>query len=305
MHGTFSSAASHQIPRSVREAAQGWSLIAPLYLLVAGVIVLPELWALYLSFTEYSVGRDPTFIGTSNYVDALTSAELWLATLRTIVFVAIAVGLEMLAGLALACLLARRVPVRALFIAALIAPMAMSHSVTATIWAYLLDYNLGPVNYLLQIGGFQRVQWLSSAATALVAVSLIEFWAGMPHVLVMLYPVRGSFSREIYEAAELDGATNWQLFRHITWPMIKPAFFVSAIFRIIVTMRAFGTVWILTKGGPLDASEILSVYLYKVGFVYWEFGRAAAIAWIMLLMTAAASSIYVIKLYRTSFAPHA
>lgn len=284
-------------------AFRAWALVAPLYTVLAAVIALPEIVALVQSFTDYSIGRPTRWVGEANYARTLSSASFWAACLRTLVFVAIAVALEAAIGLLLACLLVRRVPGRTLAIACLIAPIAMSHAVTATAWAYLLDFNVGPVNYVADQLGFGRIQWLTSAASALVVVALIEFWAGMPHVLLMLYPVRTAFPREIYEAGEIDGATPWQRFRHLTWPMIRPAFLIAVVFRIIITFRAFGVVWILTKGGPVDASEILSVHLYKVGFVYWEFGRAAAIAWLMLLLTAVVSSWAMARLYRESFVP--
>lgn len=287
------------------KALHAWALVAPLYALLAAVVALPEIVALALSFTDYSIGRDPRWIGEVNYMRTLGSASFWAAALRTLIFVAIAVVLEAAIGLLLACLLIRRIPMRGLAIACLIAPIAMSHAVTATIWAYLLDFNVGPVNYVTNLMGLGRIPWLTEAGTALIVVALIEFWAGMPHVLVMLYPVRAAFPREIYEAGEIDGATPFQRFRYLTWPMIRPAFLIAVVFRIIITFRAFGVVWILTKGGPVDASEILSVHLYKIGFVYWEFGRAASIAWLMLLLTAVVSSWAMVRLYRESFAPKA
>ncbi len=291
--------------KSPSKALHAWALVAPLYALLAAIVALPEIVALALSFTDYSIGRDPRWIGELNYVRTLGSASFWAASLRTLIFVAIAVVLEAAIGLLLACLLIRRIPMRGLAIACLIAPIAMSHAVTATIWAYLLDFNVGPVNYVTNLIGLGRIPWLTEAGTALIVVALIEFWAGMPHVLVMLYPVRAAFPREIYEAGEIDGATPFQRFRYLTWPMIRPAFLIAVVFRIIITFRAFGVVWILTKGGPVDASEILSVHLYKIGFVYWEFGRAASIAWLMLLLTAVVSSWAMVRLYRESFAPKA
>jgi multiple sugar transport system permease protein len=287
------------------EAIHAWSLVAPLYTLLAAVIALPEIVALALSFTDYAIGQPMRGVGFANYIRTLSTPEFWASALRTLIFVAIAVTLEVAVGLLLACLLVRRVRGRAALIACLIAPIGVSHAVTATTWAYLLDFNVGPVNYLTDLMGLGRFQWLTSAASALVMVALIEFWAGTPHVLVMLYPVRVSFSRDIYEAGEIDGASPWQRFRHLTWPMIRPAFLVATIFRIIITIRAFGIVWILTKGGPVDASEILSIHLYKVGFVYWEFGRAAAIAWLMLLLTAVVASWAMARLYRETFAAKA
>jgi ABC-type sugar transport system permease subunit len=288
----------HGLSSEARNGIHGWSLLVPLYVLITAIIVVPEIWAFYLSFTDYSVGRSLTHVGWENYAATVEASEFWMATWRTILFVAIAVSLEVVFGLWLACILARISVLRGLVIACLIAPIAMSHAVTATMWGYLLDVNVGPLNYLTELMGFGRLQWLSSDQLALPTVALIEAWSGMPHVLIMMFPVRAALSPEIYEAAELDGATPRQCFRYVTLPLILPALLVAAIFRIIITMRAFGTVWILTKGGPLESSEILSIYLYKIGFSYWEFGRAAAIAWLMLLLTAAAASVYIVRLYR-------
>lgn len=285
-----------------RKAARAWSLMAPLYGLILLVIVLPELWALFLSFTDYSIGRETQFVGLDNYRSALSSAEFWGSAVRTLIFTAIAVILEVAIGLWLACLLNKKMLLRGLVIAALIAPLAMSQAVTSAIWSYLLDFNVGPLNYVTGILGLGRHQWLSSAGTALIVVALVEFWAGMPHVLIMLYPVRASLPEEIYEAAEMDGANPTQLFSRITWPLMVPAILIATIFRIIITMRAFGVIWILTKGGPLNASEILSIYLYKIGFSYFEFGHAAAIAWLILLLTAVAASFHIFRLYAVSFA---
>lgn len=277
----------------------------PLYAIILFVIALPELWAFYLSFTDYSVGQPAHMVGLTNYRNVLGAAEFWNATLNTLIFTAIAVSLEVSAGLTLACILNKNVALRALLIAALIAPIAMSQAVTSAIWSYLLDFNVGPLNYLTGALGLGRYQFLSSAGSALIVVALVEFWAGMPHVLIMLFPVRTSLPGQIYEAAEIDGAGPPQLFRRITLPQMAPAVLIAAIFRIIITMRAFGIIWILTKGGPLNASEILSIYIYRIGFSYFEFGHAAAIAWLVLLLSAAVASFYIMRLYAVSFAAEA
>jgi multiple sugar transport system permease protein len=285
-----------------RRALGAWALMAPLYGLILLVVVLPELWALWLSFTDYTVGRPPRPIGLANYATVLGAAEFWNSALRTLVFAAIAVGLEIAVGLGLACILNKKMLLRGVIIAVLIAPIAMSHAVTSAIWSYLLDFNVGPLNWVTGALGLGRHQWLSTPETVLVVVALVEFWAGMPHVLIMLYPVRASLPEELYEAAELDGADRWQLFRRITLPLMMPAVLIATIFRIIITMRAFGVIWILTKGGPLDASAILSVYMYKIGFGYFEFGHAAAVAWLVLLLTAVVASFHIFRLYTVSFA---
>ncbi|MBL8653865.1 MAG: sugar ABC transporter permease, partial [Alphaproteobacteria bacterium] len=153
--------------KSPSKALHAWALVAPLYALLAAIVALPEIVALALSFTDYSIGRDPRWIGELNYVRTLGSASFWAAALRTLIFVGIAVVLEAAIGLLLACLLIRRIPMRGLAIACLIAPIAMSHAVTATIWAYLLDFNVGPENYVTNLKGLGRIPSLTDSGTAL------------------------------------------------------------------------------------------------------------------------------------------
>lgn len=285
-----------------RRAAAPWLLTLPMLLLIGLVILLPELWAFWLSFTDYAVGQPAHFVGARNYAALLVSPDFWLSALRTLGFVIVAVALEMAVGVTLACVLNRAGALRGVWIACLVAPVAMSQAVTASAWGYLLDPNTGPLNYLLGLLGLPRQNWLGDAASALLAVAAIEAWAGMPHVLIFLYPVRRALPVEFYEAAAVDGAGPLAAFRTITWPLLRPAFLVALVFRIIITLRAFGTVWILTKGGPLESTQILSVLLYRIGFKYWQAGAAAAVAWLMLVATALLAARHVYRLYRETFA---
>jgi multiple sugar transport system permease protein len=277
-------------------------LLAPVFLLLLLIVFLPELWALAISFTNYRQGQPPRFVGTANFEYFLSDPRFWNAVWVNIKFVVGAVTLQMAIGLAVALFLASQAfRARHLWIALVLAPMAVSPSVSSVIWRYLLDRNIGPINYVIEQMGFARVDWLTGYDIALFSVIMVEVWLAIPQVVLFLYPARITFPQEFYDAAEVDGATSWQKFRFITFPLLLPAFFLALVFRLIITIRAFGVVWLLTQGGPLRQTELLAIYMFKEGFENWRFGSAAAIAWAMLLFTMLASSVLIHRMYRNAF----
>lgn len=277
-------------------------LLTPVFIVVGAIIFLPEIWALWISFTNYRLGESPRFIGTSNFEYFLTDDDFWNALLVNVKFVIGAVTLQMLVGLGIALFLARQTSrMRFFWIALILAPMAVSPAVSSVIWRYLFDSNVGPLNWGLEQMGFERIQWLTGLHWAMVSVIVVEVWMAIPHVVLFLYPARITFPQDLYEAAEVDGATPWQRFRHITFPLLKPAFLLCLVFRVIITIRAFGVVWLLTKGGPNKSTELLAIYMFKEGFENWRFGSAAAIAWAMLIITMAISSYMIYRMYQNAF----
>lgn len=282
-----------------------WSLllVSPVFLLLLLIVFLPELWALFISFTNYRLGEPTRFIGLANFEYFLADPNFWNAVWVNIKFVVGAVTLQMVVGLGIALFLATQpFKARFLWIALVLAPMAVSPSVSSVIWRYLLDLNIGPINYVLESIGFERVHWLTGIRVALLSVIMVEVWLAIPHVVLFLYPARITFPKELYDAAEMDGATRWQQFRYVTFPLLRPAFFLALVFRLIITIRAFGVVWLLTQGGPLRQTELLAIYMFKEGFENWRFGSAAAIAWAMLLITLLMSSYLIFVMYRNAFA---
>lgn len=277
-------------------------LLAPVFLLLLLIIFLPELWALAISFTNYRLGEPVRNVGLLNFEYFLTDPNFWNAVIVNIKFVIGAVAAQMLIGLGIALFLAtQNFKWRYFWIAMVLAPMAVSPAVSSVIWRYLLDLNIGPINYLVEMMGFARVQWLTGVRVALFSVIMVEVWLAIPHVILFLYPARITFPQELYDAAEVDGATTWQKFRYITFPLLRPAFFLALVFRLIITIRAFGVVWLLTQGGPIRNTELLAIYMFKEGFENWRFGSAAAIAWAMLVITMLISSYMIYLMYRNAF----
>lgn len=277
-------------------------LLVPSFLVVILLILIPEIIAVILGFTNYSPGVNLRIVGLRNYLTIIGDGVFWRDVFTNIVFVLVSVFLELIVGLFLALLFAKKFWGQKLWIALILAPLAMTPSASATIWKYLLDFNIGPVNYLLQRFSLPRLQWFSSYPLALFSVILIYVWQSSPYVFIMLYPVRVSISNTIYEAASVDGASPWQILFSITLPLLKPIIFIALVYRTIFALRAFGAVWNLTGGGPFRSTELMSIYLFKQGFVYWKFGLAAAVATIMLILTVLLSKGLIENMYRTTFA---
>lgn len=289
---------THQKGRSYR----GLLLITPVILILVFIIFLPTLWALKISFYNYRLGEpEMTFVGFRNYVDVLMDSDFLWAFWRNIIFVICSVSAQMLLGLGISLLLAKGFPLQRIWLALIIAPMAISPAVSAVIWRYIFDFNIGPLNYYLQVLGFKRQLWFAGADTALFSVLFVYVWGTTPGVVLMLYPARITFPMELYEAASMDGAGKWTSFFHITLPLIKPAFTIALVFRLIMAFRAFGIIQALTEGGPGRATEILAIYLFKRTFRYWEFGAGAAVSFVILVLTMLIASYQISKMHKTLF----
>jgi len=290
--------------RAAMRSRDRWAilLLAPVFLLLLFVVFIPELWALGISFTNYRLGEDARFVGVANFDYFLNDPNFWNALWVNIRFVTGAVVLQMVVGVAIALFLAtRNFKARYFWIALVLAPMAVSPSVSSVIWRYLLDLNIGPINYGLEMLGLDRIDWLTSPRVAIWSVIVVEVWLAIPHVILFIYPARITFPQELYDAADVDGASAWQKFLYITLPLLAPALFLALVFRLIITIRAFGVVWLLTKGGPFRETELLAIYMFKEGFENWRFGSAAAIAWAMLLFTMLCASLLIWRMYRNAF----
>jgi multiple sugar transport system permease protein len=177
-----------------------------------------------------------------------------------------------------------------LWIALVLAPMAMSPAILGMTWKYLFNSEFGPINYLLFRLGIEPIYWFTRSDTAFAALLLVYTWNHIPGVFILIYPALISIPPELNEAARIDGANRIELFFYITFPLIRGAFLITLIFRTIISLRAFGEILVLTKGGPFRATEVMSIYLYKEGFVYFSWGTSAAVGVIMLVVTVVIAS---------------
>lgn len=274
-------------------------LLAPAIVLLTLVILVPSLQALGMSFTNLTAGRQADFIGITNYAEILKDAQFLKVLLNNVYFAFGALLLELTIGLLGALLLNRRFPLQALWICLILTPYAVSPVVSVVIWKYLLDPSYGLVNYVIKSLGFEPVVWFSSTVTSFIPIIIVDVWKNFPFILIISYAALTAIPLEIIEAAKIDGVSGLTSFRLVTLPLITPALLVGLMFRLIYLVRTFESVWVFTGGGPGRSTEILSIHLYKEAFLYFHFGRAAAVSWIMLAITFLLS-VYVVKnTYRT------
>jgi ABC-type sugar transport system permease subunit len=273
-------------------------LLAPAHGLVLAAIAIPAIYVVWLSFTRSSFGEAPVLIGLSNYLDVLGDPYFRRALWNTIILVVVVVHVELVAGLGMALLFASGLWARALLLAAVLAPYAVSQVAAVVMWRFLFDPDIGPLTMALQVIGLPGLDWSVSPDAGLAIVAMLSIWLNLPFTFVILYAARLSVPGELYEAARVDGTTRLQSFWHITFPLLRPAMLVAMLFRYIFAFRLFAEVWLMTQGGPARSTEVVSVYLYLEAFRYNAFGAAAATGWIMVVVCLLLASVYLWRLRR-------
>lgn len=273
-------------------------LLSPAHGLVLAAIAIPAVYVAWLSLTRSSFGEAPVFVGLANYADVLGDPYFRRALWNTLILVVVVVHVELVAGLAMALLFASGLRARALLLAAVLAPYAVSEVAAVVMWRFLFDPDIGPLTLALQALGLPGLDWSVSPGAGLAIVALLSIWLNLPFTFIILYAARLSVPGELYEAARVDGTTRLQSFRHITFPLLRPAMLVAMLFRYIFAFRLFAEVWLMTQGGPARSTEVVGVYLYLEAFRYNAFGAAAATGWIMVAVCLLLASVYLWRLRR-------
>ena len=247
------------------------------------VFGLPLCFSLWLSLRGWSIDQGlfgGRFIGLENYSDLFSDPAFVNALVRTIIYTATTVAAELGCGLGMAMLLNVNLPLIGVFRTALIVPMMMTPIVAALCWKILLDPQYGIVDYLLG----SPLLWLGRPALAFISVAFVNVWQNAPYVAILLLAGLRSLPSEPVEAAGIDGASRWQIFRHVTLPLLKPYIVVALLLRTIFEFRSFDNVYVMTGGGPADSTSLLSIYTYVTSFQSSDMSLAAASSWVMLAL---------------------
>ena len=279
-----------------------WLFPAPAVLLVAVLIVYPIAYTGWMSFQEWSASSlsPPRFVGAANYAKILVGdARFREAVARTIYFTLVAVAAETLLGVAMALLFNREFWGRGLLRTLAILPMVATPTAIALVFVMMYHPTLGVANYVLSIAGLAPFRWTYSSQTALYALALVDIWQWTPLIMLIALAGLASLPREPYEAARLDGASPRQAFWHITLPLLRPALVVAILFRAIDALKTFDIIFVMTQGGPANASETINILLFNQAFSYFNMGYAASMA-VALFALVMGASLLLIKVRRST-----
>ncbi len=268
---------------------KGNRFVLPAVVLLSLVTIYPLVSVLYLSFQRRLLIFDiKKFIGLDNYRFLLTDDRFWNAFGNTVYFTVVSVSLELLLGLSVALLLNRSFRFKGLVTAMVLVPWAVPTVVSARMWEWIYNSDFGILNYFLGV----KINWLGSPFWAMNAAIVMDVWKTTPFVVILLVAGLKVIPRELYQAARIDGAGDWQLFRRITLPLLLPVVLVALIFRTLDAFRIFDAVYVLTGGGPANTTETLSIYAYKVLFQTLQFGYGSTLSVIVFLCTGAITVAY-------------
>jgi len=286
-----------QKPATTRRLRLGRSLepyafIAPTAVLMLVLMIVPIVLVIGYSFMDNVImNKNPEFVGIENFVTVLTDGVFGTAIGNTLVFTIVSVIAHLLIGLGFALLLNSSLisnASRAVFRVIYILPWLFTAAVIAVLWRMLLSPN-GVVNYLLQ----SDLEWLSSPALALGAVTFINIWAGYPFFMISLLAGLQGIPADLYEAATVDGANGMQRFFNVTLPQLRPIIISMTLLDLIWTSQQFALIWLTTGGGPINVTEMLSTYTYKLAFSRYEFALASTSAVLILLFSMVLAFFYV------------
>ncbi|GAA0804704.1 carbohydrate ABC transporter permease [Spirilliplanes yamanashiensis] len=272
--------------------------LSPTIVLIVVLMVIPIVMVISYSFRDnVIVQENSVFAGLANYTTVLTDPNFLAALKNTAIFITVSTVAHLILGLAFAMMLNTQLlggVTKAIFRIVYILPWLFTIAVIAVIWRLLLDPS-GVVNYVLQTLGLlqEGVNWLSDPGKALWAVTFVNIWSGYPFFMISLLAGLQGIPNDLYEAAAVDGANPVQRFLNVTLPQLRPVIISMAVLDLIWTSQQFALIWMLTGGGPLNVTEVLSTFTYKQAFSEYEFATASAAAVIVLLLTMVLAFFYV------------
>jgi multiple sugar transport system permease protein len=277
-----------QAPRRRRrfrnEITFSWLMLtAPLLFLVA-FVGYPFVYGIYLSLQDRPVAGTGVFVGLANFVADARDPVFWQVTRNTFVYTTAATLLKIVGGLALALVLNQHFRMKNLVRAVVLLPFIVPTVLSTVAWMWILDPAFSVVNWLLVHGGIAKPgpSWLGNPILAMGSLVVINAWRGLPFYAITLLAGLQTIPADLYEAATIDGATAWHRFRYVTLPLLKPVVLIVTMFSVIFTFSDFQLVYVLTRGGPANATHLFATYAFDIAMTAGQLGRGASVALAML-----------------------
>ena len=274
-------------------------MLVPAFVVICLVFLYPIFTTIHLSFFKYSLMSRKQFYGIRNYVYIFENPVFYATLLRNIIYVVFVVGMNVVIGMIMA-LLTRRdyrgvITVRTIFIV----PMFFIPATAAAVWTMLLDQNVGLINHFIKAFGFQPQMWLAKPKTAFLWIMIADIWSWTPFMYLTFLAGLRDLPKEPYEAAMLDGASSFKQFWFLTIPLMRGIIAAAVILKSLGTFRTFVYTWVMTKGGPGDATQVLSTLTYWEGITNYNYGYASAMSTVILLISIALSVLLIFYFRRS------
>ncbi|MCT1834850.1 sugar ABC transporter permease [Kocuria palustris] len=260
--------------------------LAPTVIGMGVFTVLPILASVVLAFFQWDIISAPEFVGVRNFAELVTDRTVRVSFLNTIVFVVVAVALQLSLAMTLAVLVQGKMPtwLRLFFRSTFFFPLILSAASVSIFMRYMFNEQFGVVNWLLGTVGLPAVPWLTTTTGAALVVVLVYVWQNFGFTFLILLGGIASIPKELYEAADLDGATGWSKFRNVTLPLVSPTLLVASVTAIITALQVFDQPYVLTRGGPGDSTRSAVMVVYQTAFQQLEFGKASAIGLVLMVL---------------------
>ena len=266
--------------QSPTDKALSWLFVMPVIVILLVAAFIPLGWGLYLSFFRYKLNMPSAtaFIGFKNYLD-IFSDELTIRSLRNnVLFAVLSVSVELVIGVTVAMMLSNDNRFSRGLISVLMIPMIIAPVAAGTLWRMMLDRTYGVVNYLLSFVGIRPVSWIGDPHIALYTIVLVDCWQFIPFVALLVLSSIKAMPTSFLDAARVDGASPWKVFWRIILPITAPVIIIVAMLRFIDAFKVFDTIFVMTQGGPGNATEMLPTYIYRQGIKFLNIGYSSATA---------------------------
>jgi multiple sugar transport system permease protein len=267
-----------------QEHISAWLYLAPALILLSIFIFYPTVRLLCDSFYSWDGMGERTFIGMQNYRMLIQDDEFWQTVKNSFVFIVGSVPTGMAISLAMALLIQKHLIGRDIFRTIFFAPVVTSLVAAGLVFVWLLNYDFGVLNIMLEKFGLAKIPWLVNDKYAMLSVIVMTIWKDAGYNMILFLAGLNNISESYYEAARIDGAGSWQMFWKITWPLLMPTTFFILVVRIIFSFRTFEQIYAMTKGGPVGSTTVFVYYIYEKAFKYFEIGYASAAAIALLLI---------------------
>jgi multiple sugar transport system permease protein len=251
--------------------------VLPALLVVGAVIIFPWAFTVWMSAFDWKIGSVAHFVGFDNYTQLATNKRFLESILHTFYFTVLAVIFPLILGTIAALIFHREFPLRGMLRSIFTMPMMATPVAVALVWTMMFHPQQGVLNYLLSLVGLPPSLWVYSPTWVIPSLVLVEIWHWTPLIMLIVLGGLAALPTEPYESARLDGASEWQLFRYITLPLLAPFLIVAAVIRTIDALKAFDTIYVISQGGPGTASETINLYLYLQAFAFYNVGNASAV----------------------------